>query len=280
MIPDLHIVFGDSAAGTLKAALRELGIQSYRDKVVTFSDNFSIGPIWQLHQEKGLQNRLEWLNTHLTHEPADEFEIWYSDSFRLALNRIDAVKDDTSVLIWIGNNAHDQTGMRFALHLLQGRKIKVYLANVTETYRERYKRFDPLHLGEIVHDKLIELIQVDQLIQPLSDNARIQLEQEWLSLANSQAELRIWKDDRIHIVSADYFDECLIRAAQHFHTGYGKMDFMKSARLIGEVLGRLEQYVGDEFLEYRLRELIQKGVFLMEGSLEAMRFYSVKLNHN
>ena len=47
---------------------------------------------------------------------------------------------------------------------------------------------------------------------------------------------------------------------------------MKSARLIGEVLGYLDQYVGDEFLENRLRKLIEKGVFEMEGSLKAMRF--------
>ena len=43
------------------------------------------------------------------------------------------------------------------------------------------------------------------------------------------------------------------------------------------MLGHLEQYVGDGFLEYRLKKLIEKGIFQAEGSLEAMRFYSVKL---
>ncbi|WP_420491750.1 DUF3658 domain-containing protein, partial [Neobacillus drentensis] len=36
-------------------------------------------------------------------------------------------------------------------------------------------------------------------------------------------------------------------------------------------------YVGDDFLEYRLRKLIEKGTFEYKGSLEAMRSYSVKL---
>ncbi len=52
---------------------------------------------------------------------------------------------------------------------------------------------------------------------------------------------------------------------------------MKSARLIGDVLGQLEQYVGDSFLEYRLKKLIEAGIFESVGSLEAMRFYSVRL---
>ncbi|MBY6270164.1 DUF3658 domain-containing protein [Parageobacillus thermoglucosidasius] len=41
-----------------------------------------------------------------------------------------------------------------------------------------------------------------------------------------------------------------------------------------------EYYVGDEFLEYRLRKFIEngkKGVFEVEGSLKAMQFYSIKL---
>lgn len=52
---------------------------------------------------------------------------------------------------------------------------------------------------------------------------------------------------------------------------------MKSARLIGEVIGHLDQYMGDAFFEYRLRKLIEKGVFEMEGNLKAMRYYSVRL---
>lgn len=36
---------------------------------------------------------------------------------------------------------------------------------------------------------------------------------------------------------------------------------MKSARLIGDILGHIEQHVGDSFLEFRLKKLIEAGVF-------------------
>ncbi len=54
---------------------------------------------------------------------------------------------------------------------------------------------------------------------------------------------------------------------------------MKSARLIGEVIGYLDQYIGDEYFEYRVRHLIMNGVFEIEGIPKAMWFYSVKLKN-
>lgn len=52
---------------------------------------------------------------------------------------------------------------------------------------------------------------------------------------------------------------------------------MKSARLIGDLLGHLEHSEEDVFLEYRIRSLICKGVFEIKGTPKAMRYYSVKL---
>lgn len=53
---------------------------------------------------------------------------------------------------------------------------------------------------------------------------------------------------------------------------------MKSARLIGEIIGHLNQKISDEFFEYRLIQLVLNGVFEIEGVPKAMRFYSVKLH--
>lgn len=51
---------------------------------------------------------------------------------------------------------------------------------------------------------------------------------------------------------------------------------MLSARLIGEVLGHLTQFACDDFIEYRVRTLVQQGIFEMEGKFEGMRFYSIR----
>lgn len=52
---------------------------------------------------------------------------------------------------------------------------------------------------------------------------------------------------------------------------------MKAARLIGEVIGHMQQYTGDQWIEYRLRDLIAKEIFAYRGDLNAMRLYEVKL---
>lgn len=51
--------------------------------------------------------------------------------------------------------------------------------------------------------------------------------------------------------------------------------YIKAARIVGEVYGELQDF-DDLFIEYRLRELIEKGYFEYKGDLSAMRFYEVR----
>ncbi|WP_071394780.1 DUF3658 domain-containing protein [Bacillus tuaregi] len=74
-------------------------------------------------------------------------------------------------------------------------------------------------------------------------------------------------------------DDYIIQKAIKLHKQQKKKSFMKSARLIGEVIGYLDQYIGDEYFEYRVRHLIMNGVFEIEGIPKAMWFYSVKLKN-
>lgn len=55
----VHIIFGDSPSGSLKMVLRDMELQ-IMEKVISFSDLFSIGPVWKLHEEIGLTKRYEW----------------------------------------------------------------------------------------------------------------------------------------------------------------------------------------------------------------------------
>ena len=66
----VHIVFGDSPAGSLKIALKKLGL-SHQEKIITFSDLFSIGPIWNLHNLQGISNRSKWFRNHIIIDDED-----------------------------------------------------------------------------------------------------------------------------------------------------------------------------------------------------------------
>jgi len=273
----IHILFGASASGGLKFALREMGLDK-KEKVISFWDIFSIGPVWQLHEENGIQSRFEWMKKCISDE-YDEFPD-YKQNFENTINQINSIPEGVHTTIWTSDNAHEQTGLRFVVYLLKEKDIDISLINTTEEYEELFQvkkvKYTPLHTGEIPPEKL-QFIYEQGKGKLFTDHDKEDLEKEWLSLAESQGTLRIWRNGRIQSVSEDYYDEFIINKAKKLHGKRKIKEFFKSARLIGEVLGHLDQYVGDAFLEYRLKKLIEAGVFEVEGSLEAMRLYSVRL---
>lgn len=274
----IHILFGASASGSLKYVLRKMGLDK-EEQIISFRDMFSIGPVWQLHEENGVQSRFEWMKKCMGDEYDDDYTD-YTQNFEKVIKQINSIPEGVHVTIWTSENAHEQTGLRFIVYLLKDKNIDISLINTSEEYDELFQvkkvKYTPLHSGEIPPEKL-QLIYEQGRGKVFTDHDREDLEKEWLYLAGSQETLRIWRNRRIQNVPEDYYDEVIVKRAKKLHGKKNTNEFMKSARLIGEVLGHLKQYIGDVFLEYRLRKLIEAGVFESEGSLGAMRFYSVKL---
>lgn len=273
----IHILLGASASGSLKFVLREMGLEK-KEKVISFCDIFSIGPVWQLHEENGVKSRFEWMKKWISDE-YNEFPD-YKKSFEKAINQINSIPGGVHITIWTSDSAHEQTGLRFVVYLLKEKNIDISLINTTEEYEKLFQtkkvKFTLLHSGEISPEKL-QFIYERGSRKLFTDHDREDLEKEWLSLADSQETLRIWRNGRIQSAPENYYDPFIIQRAKYLHRNPKLNGFMKSARLIGDVLGHLDQYIGDTFLEYRLKKLIEAGVFEFEGSLLAMRFYSVRL---
>jgi hypothetical protein len=160
----------------------------------------------------------------------------------------------------------------------------IKVINTTKEYAEHFNRPDilytPLTTGEISTEKL-QVIYEQSPSQYLSKNERKELEAEWTGLADTKETLRIWRNGKIKNVRENYYDQYMINLAKKLQIEREQEQesepFMKSARLIGFVIGHLNQYMGDAFFEYRLRKLIEQGIFEMEGNLKAMRYYSVRL---
>jgi hypothetical protein len=274
----VHIVFGDSAAGSLKIVFKEMKLQD-EERIIAFSDNFSVGPVWRLHEKKGLSNRYEWLQKHINID--DEILDNYQDEFNNTVSEIRAVPNDASIIIWIGANAHEQTGLRYVLYLLKEKRNDIFIIDTTSSFENLFAApeidFTPLHTGEISPDKLRIIYEKTGKADSLTQEERNEFEREWEQLSIKQEVLRIWENNSINSVNEDYYDDYIIDTARKIHKERNKHEFVKSARLIGEVLGHLDQYIGDQFLEYRVRHLIVDGSFEIEGVPKAMRYYSVKL---
>ncbi|MBS4209490.1 DUF1835 domain-containing protein [Bacillus sp. FJAT-50079] len=271
----VHLLFGDSAAGSLRVALKDLG-RYKMEKIISFWDMFSVGPIYQLHDEAGKEARFTWMKKNMN----DEYEE-FQNRFQESVNEISMIQEEIPITIWVSDSSHEQTGLLYALYLLKNKENDIVVINTTKKHAELFDQKDieytVLHTGELSPEKIQIIDERSKNISPLTEQERVTLENEWLTLSKCAETLRIWGNGRIKRVPEDYYDSFMIQRAKSLHRQSELSGFMKSARLIGDVLGHLEQHVGDAFLEYRLRMLIDAGIFESKGSLEAMRFYSVKL---
>lgn len=274
----IHIIFGAAAAGSLKQAIREMK-QDQIDDIIAFDDIYSIGPLLHLHEHKGQANRIEWLRNVMSNE-FGHFDDMVNDQQRM-LQRIKEIKAGSSILIWTGSNAHEQIGLRYAVYLLKEKSIELSVINTTTAFDQLFntntRRMDIRHSGEITSEKLKVLYRSKQHIHTVSTEERERLQNEWLSFAKDNHTLRIWKKGQTISVPEDEFDAYLVKMAKRVHQSEPEEEFIKTPRLIGEVIGHLDQYIGDDFIEYRIKKLIDQEIFDMKGKLTSMRYYSIKL---
>ncbi|AIY76488.1 TPA: DUF1835 domain-containing protein [Bacillus tropicus] len=267
----IHIAFDDSTAGCLKHMLSQE--ERLEEMVIAFSEFFSIGPIHKLHMNEGQLARQEWLVNNLT-AYENYFEEEYLPRFLETMEELHTIPIETTITIWKANNAHEHVGLCFVMAQLKDKK-NIRIMNTSEASKEILKQeYDIRGTGELPPESLA-LLQKSFIELPcLTVEKRMQFECEWDRLSNSTEFLRVWKENEVHSVQEDYFDQFIIECAKSIGAD---REFLKAPRVIGEALGLVEQLVGDTFLEYRLKELIKQEVFEFVGSLDEMRFYSVKL---
>jgi len=276
----VHIVFGDSVAGSLKYVIRQLGIEN-TNKMISFRDQFTIGPLWRFHEEVGKAHRAEWLKDHINNEVDDDD---YDTYHQRILEQIDHIPAEASIVIWSGNNAHEQIGLRYALYLLRNKQNDIFVFNAMEACERRFnpsdQHFKYLHTGEIPPEKLQKVFGEIENNRLIDSETKKLLEHEWVSLANHHHVLRIWDGEKIQNVDENYFDSYLLKTIEKLHADRSNRDFIKAARVIGEALGNCDQHVIDIYLEYRLRELIYNQSLEIKGVPRSMRSYSVRRNLN
>jgi len=124
----VHLVTSESAAGSLRVGL------GGSKTVIGFPDSFSIGPLWKLDEKVGRSYRKEWLFENINYG-LDDYES--DNEISNTLREIEDISDHTPIYIWYGNNADEQTALRFYLYLLRDKTNEIFLVNSTELF-ERY----------------------------------------------------------------------------------------------------------------------------------------------
>ncbi len=244
--------------------------------MICFPDLFSVGPIWKLHEPEGRRYREEWMRTHLGLEnhSAHNGEL-------NSIQMLQQIPEHARIVIWGGDSAHEKIGSRYVEYLLKEYKNEIIEINAVKICERKYNTPKHQqyyrHAGEIVSEKLIEVFHELKRIHPLTTEQRSKYEQEWLGYAETKQVLRLWNDGEVDTVEENVLDEYLLHTVSKLQNRSNAGGFIKAARVVGEAMGYLEQYIGDAFFEFRLRSLINEGKLEIQGVPSAMRYYSVRI---
>ncbi|RYL91654.1 DUF1835 domain-containing protein [Sporolactobacillus sp. THM19-2] len=255
-----HIVFGDSAAGSLKFGLSSM--KAWRRQVVTVSTDLSVGPLIRLNDAHDLHRRTTWMK--------ENFNGYFFDEDSNAalidqLNAIKAIPEQVPITIWASDNAWEQCGLCLVVCLLRSRTNPIQVINPSDFEKKRLEMFGEgtltAYSGQLAPETLAMLYKKKVQDPPLTVNERNRLENEWLRLSRAPSELRIWVDGRVQPAAPDYFDAEILRLARRLSRQPEHRNGFLCLRLIGEAIGELQekQWVSDVFIFWRIRKLIEAG---------------------
>lgn len=272
----VHMVCGDSFAGTMKLALKRLG-RSETDKVITLRDNYAVGPLAGLDTPEGRKARWDWFRDHIAGWDEEEPE----EEYRELLEKTERIPAAAQAVVWTTRNAREHTAMLHAFSLLSGKPgLPVTVLDACALSEELFNRPDAsmfyLHSGELSPDKLVEALRQTGRGWKPSPADREAMVKEWRAVTGGTGTLRIWREGTVVEVPDDYFDAYLLERLDGLEPPADDDGFLKAARLVGEAIGYCDQYMGDSFWEYRIRELVYAGVLDIRGVPAAMRFYRIR----
>lgn len=260
----IHICFSESAGGTFRYAIK-INTLPNEQKVIAFSDDLSHGYI------KGgvnIEERINWYNIldaekySYNYNAEDLKEIY--NKFHGEISKVD---NSDTVYLWYGSS-REFCGMLYTLELLNDRKLNIYLINVADTFiKYNQNVFLARDTGEISPEKIEKYIQSKR---KLDSNQYKELLDTWELLKKDNSILRIYKDGKVSSVDGSYFDIDILK--------YTPEEFRKSARTIGEVLGNSEVKILDDYILWRVKELVKSGKIEYSGKLGIMREMEIRIS--
>ena len=262
----LHIVFGESAGGTLRLALRQAGRD---DEVLSFDDDLSFGPI----DPPIPIVRAAWARTELYFPHATTATLVHS------LDRFwHRARSGQKRVVWFSRRTASEHCGFLELVSEMGRQsyAVVDLSGAVILYPTRDGgRVNPaiLSMSELSPDLVRENALWDRAA-PLSALERRRYRRLWQRLRRENAPFRVVEGDTVISASAEIYDDMLLSCVT--------ADWCSAARIIAGATTRSlndsGHYAADLVLFGRLRKLIDAGKLDARGDLATLRGSELRLS--
>jgi hypothetical protein len=243
----IHIVFQEADIEVLKKA-QELD-ETLAGDIVQIIEEFGVGPIANIDEEDGWQNRHNWWMELLAPSPYNP-ENMHTPDDRETVAKLKAILDEDEkqeLWIWIGQNQHDVCSYYWLSGQFkdyQGRIFVLFLNNLP-FINDKGLIFYPTALHQI---RPSEFIKAKKLCRKITLSEFEVDPDEWKKLCNENAMVRILEGGKKIVgKDADFYDNDIL-------TGLSK-EWQKGNKAMHSILNKMKIKTGDVFLLWRMREL-------------------------
>lgn len=255
----IHIVFETANIDALSKAF-ELD-ETLRGDIIEIKDDYAVGPLIDIYDEYGYQQRRDWWKELLQHSPYTEQLNIVDDKLTVhqLLQKLDSIESE-EVWIWMGQNQHDVCGYYWLMSQLknyQGRIQVLYLNNLP-FINEKGNIFYPIHLSEIQPK---EFLKAKKLARQITLSEFELDPDEWKKLCNENAPVRILEGGKKIVGKEEsFYDKDVLSAVT--------AEFQKLSKVLHTIYSKIKIQTGDVFLVWRIKKLIEENKIEMQGDWE------------
>jgi hypothetical protein len=252
----IHIVFNTADIAALEAAI-ELD-ETLSGKIIEIKDDYAVGPLLDIYETEGYQNRRDWWKNVLTHSPYEDQLDIVDDKLTVhqlqnALNH----DENESIWIWMGQNAHDVCGYYWLMSQFkeyQSRIHVLYLNNLP-FLNEKGQLFYPTHLSQILPK---EFLKAKKLARPITLSEFELDPDEWKKICNENEGVRFLDGGKKLIsMGIGYYDKEILSLLTK--------NAQKLQSALGNILTKMKVKTGDAFIVFRLKALEEEGKLVIAG---------------
>ena len=247
MAKTVHVCVGGSGAHTLAEMLKD---RPYH-RMVVVNEGFGLGPLSDIDQPAGMAARAAWWNHMRKTAHRDQWPPDFADHVGLT-DLAQAPDPDEIAMVWCGANADEQMLLRAVCHAWPQTPLWISEVIKAQPYDHYQKAVGAC--PEWV------LRKMETLARPLTQQERTELAADWLRLTKEDHLVRLYENGEIRGCDEMLYDEALLAQCTRV--------FKKAIIVAGHVMGANMGLVGDTFLFYRIRAMVEGSVLETQGFAE------------
>jgi len=254
----IHIVFQEADIAVLQKAI-ELD-QSLTGDIKIIRDDYAVGPLGEIYESEGYQQRRAWCKQLLEDSPYSTHQLMDLVDDRLVVHNLKKELDADSKVelwIWMGQNQHDVCSYYWLVSQLQdyqGRVVILYFNNLP-FINEKGHIFYPTTLHEIQPKEFLKAKKLNRKITP----SEFEVDpDEWKKLCIESAMIRILEGGKKIVgKDEDFYDKDILSGLSN--------EWQKGNKAMHNVLGKMKIKTGDVFLLWRMKKLAEEGKIEING---------------